>query len=67
VDVHFINENFSAGAADRVVGRDLNHNLVQILDDVLELLCSGLAHAYIVMEATYAQGHHGLHGRLAPC
>lgn len=67
MDVHFINEDFPAGAADRVVGRDLNHNLVQILDDVLELLCNELAHVDIVMEATYAQGHRGLHGRLAPC
>lgn len=39
MDVHFINEDFSAGAADRVVGRDLDHNLVQILDNILELLC----------------------------
>lgn len=37
--VHAVGENVSAGAAHGVVCRDLDHDLVEVLDDVLELLC----------------------------
>lgn len=36
---HFVGEDVAAGAAGGVVGRDLDHDLVQVLDYVLELLC----------------------------
>lgn len=38
-EVQFVAEHFAAGTAHGVVGRDLDHYLVQILDDVLELFC----------------------------
>ncbi len=42
--VHFVGEHVFAWAAHGVVGRDLDHYLVQVLDDVFELLCRrGLA------------------------
>lgn len=38
--LHFISENIATWSTHGVVGRDLDHDLVQILNDVLELFCS---------------------------
>lgn len=41
--VHFVGEDFFAWATDRVVGRYLDHDLVKVLNDVLELLWKGVS------------------------
>lgn len=38
LDLHLVGEDFFTRTAGRVVGGDLDHDLVQVLHDVLELL-----------------------------
>lgn len=43
--LHFVGQDVFGRFADRVVGRDLDHDAVEVLDDILNLLCRGvLAH-----------------------
>lgn len=38
VNLHFVGKNISAGSAHGIIGRDLNHDLVKVLNDVFETL-----------------------------
>lgn len=68
--VHFVGEDIATWAAHGVVRRDLHHDLVQILNDILELLYTTLSIRHYNQshpaEKSYAQGECALRDRGEP-
>lgn len=41
--LHFVGQHVFRGFADRVIGRDLDHDAVEVLDDIFNLLCEDVS------------------------